>query len=296
MYSVIELSYSPIFILCTTDDFSIFKNIDHTQITSKKSFPIYLTSTQFYFFKRGRIHALEFSLLSPSKKNYVRILPSTPKDLLYLCPKRTYQKDIFLLDLRPMACSILIYLKYHLYRTWSELPDDRWNSHSQNALSRKTLDRKSFAPKWQNVVSSFLWRTWRWQKQKAKSFRIRKPDFSAFFSGKNYQNLVRAKEWKITWSSQKIRESYRKFSSLCFIVEVMSKITVDEDVKGLAHNDHEFDGLFKVLSNACYFLDLEENFQERQIGFLCYFLGKLFIDLGIFPDIKQCQISGEPYW
>ena len=114
-----------------------------------------------------------------------------------------------------------------------------------------------------------------------------------FSAEKNYQNLVRAKEWKITWSSQKIRESYRKFSSLCFIVEVMSKITVDEDVKGLAHNDHEFDGLFKVLSNACYFLDLEENFQERQIGFLCYFLGKLFIDLGIFPDIKQCQISGR---
>ena len=190
MYSVIELSYSPIFILCTKDDFSIFKDIDHTLITSnRRSFPIYLTSTQFFFFKRGRIHALEFSLLSPSKKNYVRILPSTPKDLLYLCPKRTYQKDIFLLDLWPMACSILIYLKYHLYRTWSELPDDRWNTHSQNPLSRKTLDRKSFAPKWQNVVCSFFWRTWRWQKQKAKSFRIRKPDFSAFFSGKKLSKL-----------------------------------------------------------------------------------------------------------
>ena len=114
-----------------------------------------------------------------------------------------------------------------------------------------------------------------------------------FAPDKNYQNLVRAKEWKITWSSQKIRESYRKFSSLCFIVEVMSKITVDEDTKGLSIDNNEFDGLFKVLSNACFFLDLEENFQEYQISFLSYFLGKLFIDLGIFPDINQCQISGK---
>ena len=87
-----------------------------------------------------------------------------------------------------MACSILIYLKYHLYRTWSELPDDRWNSHSQNALSRKTLDRKSFTPKWKNIVRSFFGGLGG-GKNKAKSFRIRKPNFSAFFSGKKLSKL-----------------------------------------------------------------------------------------------------------
>ena len=63
-------SATPLFLfLCTKDDFSIFKNIDHTLITSnRRSFPIYLTSNQFYFFKRGRIHALEFSLTFVKEK------------------------------------------------------------------------------------------------------------------------------------------------------------------------------------------------------------------------------------
>ena len=190
MYSVIELSYSPIFILCTTDDFSIFKNIDHTQITSKKrSFPIYLTSTQFYFSKEDEFMLLSFHSFHPQKKIMFEFFPPHQRICFTYVRNVLTRRIYFCWIYGTMACSILIYLKYHLYRTWSELPDDRWNSHSQNALSRKTLDRKSFAPKWQNVVSSFLWRTWRWQKQKAKSFRIRKPDFSAFFSGKKLSKL-----------------------------------------------------------------------------------------------------------
>ena len=78
----------------------------------------------------------------------------------------------------------------------------------------------------------FFRRTWWWQKQKPSHLELGNLISLPFAPDKNYQNLVRAKEWKITWSSQKIRESYRKFSSLCFIVEVMSKITVDEDTKG----------------------------------------------------------------
>ena len=194
MYSLIYYEYSPLFMLCTAEDIqlltSALKDVPYTQIFTKITTPpVYLPKTPFYFFHSSKLPIFEFSLVNPNLGKFVKVLPTTRKELLFLQSRRVYQSNLFIWNLRSIACSILFLMKYHLYRTWRDLPDDRWNSHSQNALSRKTLDRKSFTPKWKNVVRSFFWWTWRRQKQKAKSFRIRKPNFGTFFSGKKLSKL-----------------------------------------------------------------------------------------------------------
>ena len=80
--------------------------------------------------------------------------------------------------------------------------------------------------------------------------------------------------------------------------EVISKLGVE------AHLEDELEdpdsvGLFKVLSNGFYYFDhllvRVEKGQDLALSYavLSFFLGKLLIELGVFPEVNQCVVTGE---
>ena len=113
--------------------------------------------------------------------------------------------------------------------------------------------------------------------------------------GKKYSTIIQTREWIPKWSHQSIRLDYKRYATLCFGLELISKICIEE-VASYAEKEiftDEFKGSFKVISN--FLFELEKNTLEKDelIKFLIYFIGKLFIELGVFPDLSQCQITGE---
>ena len=112
-------------------------------------------------------------------------------------------------------------------------------------------------------------------------------------SKKNGQ-LIQTREWVAKWSHQKIRLDFGKYSALNFGLELINKLSVDgENPESSPDFDDSFQGFFKVLSNFIFFLDQEINFNKTKNNLIVYFLSKVFIELGIFPDVGQCQVTGE---
>lgn len=102
---------------------------------------------------------------------------------------------------------------------------------------------------------------------------------------KKNSDLVTASEWQHIWAHKLIRNSYRAFTLLCFMVEIINQISVEIDV--VSGEDRSFAGNFRVLSNSLYFL--ENNFSADAEQFhLALFLAKLLLEQGIFPDINNC--------
>lgn len=75
----------------------------------------------------------------------------------------------------------------------------------------------------------------------------------------------------------------------------MSKFCIEEETNYAQKEifTDEFEGSFKVISNFIFELEKNEISSDNQVGFLLYFLGKIFIELGIFPDLSNCQITGN---
>ncbi len=113
--------------------------------------------------------------------------------------------------------------------------------------------------------------------------------------GKKYSTMMQTREWIAKWSHQSIRLDFKKYSVLCFGLELISKICIEEEAsyaeKGIFTD--EFKGSYKVISNFLFELEKNDFTKEDTTKFLIYFLGKLFIELGIFPDLSSCQITGE---
>lgn len=96
-----------------------------------------------------------------------------------------------------------------------------------------------------------------------------------------------AKEYSLLWGSDEIRADYQALCLLSFYLEFTSKLALSEDLKS-QHGD-EFAGLFKVVSNAIFFLDhaLAQK-QFKLYNHLFLFLSKLTMELGILPDTDHC--------
>lgn len=105
-------------------------------------------------------------------------------------------------------------------------------------------------------------------------------------------DLLMAKEYKLLWSGQSIREDYQGFYLCTFFLEFMSKIAVDDELDGFEDQEHQ--GLFNVLSNSLFFLNkaIEEKRFHLQTQ-LFIFLAKLSIQLGITLDVENCLFCGE---
>lgn len=96
-----------------------------------------------------------------------------------------------------------------------------------------------------------------------------------------------AKEYQLGWNSKNIRNDYQAMCLMSFYLELIAKIATAEDIQTMHGEEHS--GLFKVLSNALFYLDdsmEKKSFQIETQLFL--FLTKLIVDLGITPDVHHC--------
>ena len=101
-------------------------------------------------------------------------------------------------------------------------------------------------------------------------------------------DMFTAKEYRLLWRSDQIRQNYQAFYLESFFLEYVNKIAIDE----YDDDDHQTDehaGLFNVLSNALFYLDeslSKNNFESKNHLFI--FLAKLSAQLGIVPAVDHC--------
>jgi DNA repair protein RecO len=111
-------------------------------------------------------------------------------------------------------------------------------------------------------------------------------------SNKNHDLHV-AKDWSVMWHHQKIRLHHKAFYLLCFYLETIQRLSVDDQL----HDEHrEFDreqeGLFRVLSNALFYLDQHSDPEKFVVhSHFMNFIGKLLMELGLFPHRERCGHS-----
>lgn len=112
--------------------------------------------------------------------------------------------------------------------------------------------------------------------------------------GKSH-DINRTKEWIVKWTHEAIRHDHRGFTLMCFYLEVFKIVAGEEESRVLERGwDQTSQGLFSVLSNAVF--RLEKRVKEKNFHFpteITYFLGKLLIEQGVFPERNICVLSGE---
>lgn len=110
------------------------------------------------------------------------------------------------------------------------------------------------------------------------------------------QQLQSAKEWKANWVHQNIRLNHQAFYLMCAYSEIIQKLVQEESLHDQNQRfDQGEEGLFKVLSNGLYFLDERcgsETFDPKSEFII--FLGKLLIELGVFPVRESCVFCEIP--
>lgn len=128
------------------------------------------------------------------------------------------------------------------------------------------------------------------KKQKSSTLELGYLIGAELAHSKSTSTLHKAKEWQPKWLHQSIRSQYQAFCFLCFALEVITKVASPESLHD-ANSDFDKDqeGLFKVLSNALFYLDQRctlEGFSP--VNEMIIFLGKLLIDQGVFPIRDNC--------
>ena len=110
---------------------------------------------------------------------------------------------------------------------------------------------------------------------------------------KSNADVYRAKEWKLIWRPENIRNNYRAFTLLCFIVEITAKIAGEENLHEPSYTD-EHAGIFSVVSNAAFYLEKSVEANEFELyKELTIFLGKILGEQGVFPRLENCSLCEE---
>lgn len=97
-----------------------------------------------------------------------------------------------------------------------------------------------------------------------------------------------AQEWDLLWESKQIRQNYKAFYLMSFYSEFLQKVSPLKDFS-FEQDSAENEGIFKVASNALYFLEqslAQGSFQPA--GHLLMFLTKMTFHLGVAPDLGHC--------
>lgn len=97
-----------------------------------------------------------------------------------------------------------------------------------------------------------------------------------------------AQEWDLLWESKQIRQNYKAFYLMTFFCEFLQKIAPEKDFT-YDEDSPENMGIFKVASNAFYFL--EQSLSEGSFkveSHLLMFLTKMTFHLGVAPDLSRC--------
>jgi recombinational DNA repair protein (RecF pathway) len=102
--------------------------------------------------------------------------------------------------------------------------------------------------------------------------------------------LMISAEHQRTWNAELIRHDIQAFYLTCLYFEILNKVAQSFQ-HGVSSYDHvENDGLFSVLSNALFHLEIaleQKSFLPEQ--HLNLFLIKLIFHLGIMPDTDTCS-------
>ncbi len=97
-----------------------------------------------------------------------------------------------------------------------------------------------------------------------------------------------AKEYKLLWRADLIRNDFQAFYLASFYLEYITKIAVDHHAHEFDHEHHD-EGLFNVLSNALFYLNHSLENQSFDLHtHLFIFLAKLSAHLGITPSTDLC--------
>jgi recombinational DNA repair protein (RecF pathway) len=108
--------------------------------------------------------------------------------------------------------------------------------------------------------------------------------------------VIGCREWSLLWQHEKIRHDDRGFSLMCFYLELMKLLAPESELNSAERGwDQTAEGLFRVLSNAV--VRLEKNIEQKSFDMtteLIYFLAKLLVEQGVFPERNTCVLSGEP--
>jgi hypothetical protein len=110
---------------------------------------------------------------------------------------------------------------------------------------------------------------------------------------KHTSDLYMAKEWSILWAHDKIRYHHQAYYTLCFFVEMLLKVSTSDDLHDIHRDaDDSSQGLFRVLSNAIFFLDREAgNTEYSTYDHLFFFLTKLSLESGVYPEREFCPFT-----
>lgn len=103
------------------------------------------------------------------------------------------------------------------------------------------------------------------------------------------QEIAIAKEWDLLWESKLVRQNYKAFYLMSFFCEFLQKVAPRRDYDFEDDENSENAGIFKVASNALYFL--EESLAKNQFSpsnHLLMFLAKMTFHLGVAPDLARC--------
>ncbi len=114
--------------------------------------------------------------------------------------------------------------------------------------------------------------------------------------GKRTDHLYKAREWMALWYHKQIRYQHKAFYLMCFMVELIEKLSIDDDLHDANRLEIEeaSSGLFSVLSNAIFSMDQRlEVDQFKMEGDLCFFLAKLLIEQGVFPQMHNCCLCSH---
>ncbi len=110
------------------------------------------------------------------------------------------------------------------------------------------------------------------------------------------EGLIRGKDFEAVWSHQNIRHDYKLYSLLCFFLEVIAKLAPQASWEEEIPNEFEsgeMAGFFRVLSNALVYLDTPRGEAAANLADqLALFVSKLMLELGIFPLLERCVLSG----
>ncbi len=114
---------------------------------------------------------------------------------------------------------------------------------------------------------------------------------------KEGEQLNLCKEYKGLWEPKSIRDHYRAFYLMCFFLELIDKISLQDDLRSrgkFGHVDIGDEGLYNVLSNAIFYLDdaLINNRFDQKIFLL--FLCKVVFQLGLTPNLDREHFSDIP--
>jgi len=103
---------------------------------------------------------------------------------------------------------------------------------------------------------------------------------------KNISDIHIASEYNLIWDSGLIRKNHVAYYYICFMFEIIQKITVDEDID---HPSKDFEGIFKVASNLLFYLD--QDLKEKKFDLKKYIfslLSKILFELGTLPNLHHC--------